>query len=164
MDNKKTELIINLLRVYEKNGLNEVNSLNPTEDHLDGKTKEFQFNGKTYYILENKYSEVCNIIDCIKGIKTGDKVTKIVKANHLTYDLLCKGKEYYFKTIQSDIKFGDFVLCETKNGLTLCTVNKVYDTIEELMQLKDLPNLQELKRCRKTINSIEEGIDIGLSF
>lgn len=82
-----------------------------------------------------------------------DKITintKVVAVKHLTYDLKQKNGTYYYKTIDK-VKTGDIVYCDTINGLSVCQVVSVYNTIDDLFTIKLLPPLYELKFCRKKV-------------
>ena len=71
----------------------------------------------------------------------------IVKVSHVDYKLKQNNKTFYFLTYD-DVTKGDYVYCDTCNGLMVCVVKEVYITLEQLLELKDLPNLQLLKKCR----------------
>ena len=71
---------------------------------------------------------------------------KIVKLTHIHYDNTLSDF-YYFKT-EDDVERGSIVFCNTRNGATIGRVFKVYTTIEELFDTKDLPNLKDLKECK----------------
>lgn len=73
--------------------------------------------------------------------------TIIVAVKHLDYKMNAEKRIFYFKT-NDGVKIGDYVYCDTCNGLMVCVVKEVYITLEEAFELKDLPNLQSLKECR----------------
>lgn len=71
----------------------------------------------------------------------------IVKVKHIKYNNTLTESEYYFKT-KEEVKNRDVVVCDTKNGIALGLVIGVYSTIEELLNLRDLPYLYSLKDCK----------------
>lgn len=76
---------------------------------------------------------------------------KIVKVSHIDYKLVPdKKKVYYFKT-DEDVKTNDYVYCDTCNGLMIGVVEEVYTTLEEIIEIKNLPLLINLKECRLTL-------------
>lgn len=86
---------------------------------------------------------------CIEGkvIDIEEPKTIIVAVKHLDYKMNAEKRIFYFKT-NDNVKIGDYVYCDTCNGLMVCVVKEVYITLEEAFELKDLPNLQSLKKCR----------------
>lgn len=80
---------------------------------------------------------------------------KIVKVSHIDYKLVPdKKKVYYFKT-DEDVKTNDYVYCDTCNGLMIGVVEEVYTTLEEIINLKDLPHLQSIKYCRLDLLNVD---------
>ena len=80
---------------------------------------------------------------------------KIVKVGHVDYELKIKSSDrFYFKT-DDDVEINDFVWCDTINGLMVGKVTKVFETLDEAFELKDLPALNGIKRCSK-LNLLEE--------
>lgn len=78
--------------------------------------------------------------------------TKIVAVRHLNYDLEVKhrGDLYFFKT-NDNVKQDDMVFCDTINGLAVCKILCVYSNIDDLLDVKILPKLQDIKYCRKSL-------------
>lgn len=71
----------------------------------------------------------------------------IVKVVHVDYNFEKKGgREYYFKT-EFDAGIGDYAVCNTVYGATICIIVSVYKTIEDLFKIKDLPKLDTIKEC-----------------
>lgn len=77
---------------------------------------------------------------------------KIIGVNHINYYDQYKKKLYYFKST-GEIKKGDIVLCDTKNGAALGLVREVIDiiSIDELLKSDLFPFLQRgltIKECK----------------
>lgn len=87
--------------------------------------------------------------------KSKEKETKIVKCLHVNYQLKpIYVASYYFKT-NDNVEKGDYVYCDTCNGLMICVVEKVYTKVEEIINLKDMPNISYLKECRLNLEEVK---------
>lgn len=89
----------------------------------------------------DEFDERC----CCTGIVP--KRLKIVKVSHVNYDLTPRTQVFYFKT-WDDVKTNDYVYCDTCNGLMLCVVEEIYNQLEDVINLHDLPCLKNIKYCR----------------
>ena len=97
------------------------------------------------YHLENS---IFNYTDAmLEPVEDWGLSLAIVEVSHLNYEMEQSKKTFYFKTYD-DVEKGDYVYCDTRNGLMVCIVKEVYTTLEQAFALKDLPNLQLLKECR----------------
>lgn len=83
-----------------------------------------------------------------------EKEIKIVKCLHVNYQLKTTNGAYYFKT-NDNVEKGDYVYCDTCYGLMICVVAKIYTKVEEIINLKDMPNISYLKECRLNLEEVK---------
>ena len=74
---------------------------------------------------------------------------RVVKLKHIKYDNSLSEKHYYFKTVDADVEVDTLVMCNTSEGSTIGRVLEIYTSIQELVKIKDLPYMQNLKECRR---------------
>lgn len=100
--------------------------------------------GDCYYLENNIFNYTDAMLELVEDWSLP---LAIVEVSHLNYEMEQSKKTFYFKTYDN-VEQGDYVYCDTRNGLMVCIVKEVYITLEQVFALKDLPNLQLLKECR----------------